>query len=98
MDERTLRYGSRALKPANDLDRFGWVIAESHDPHLRTVLTHVMPPEAELVMERGEWLLFRSTKPQAALTSGDVPARADQETVLDLVIRYEQRPRNVPPP
>lgn len=98
MDERTLRYGSRALKPANDLDRFGWVIAESHDAHLRTVLSYVMKPEAELVMERGEWLLFRSTKPQAALTSGDVPARDDQETVLDRVIRFEDRPRTVPPP
>lgn len=98
MDARTLMYGSRALKPANDLDRFGWVIAESHDPHLRTVLTRVLQPEAELVMERGEWLLFRSTKPQAPLTSPDVPAREDESTVVDRVIQYEQRPRSSPPP
>ena len=59
-----------------------------------------MKPEAVLVTARGEWLLFRSTKPQLPLMSPDVPAPLDQETILDRVkqILVQRAGTAAPPP
>ncbi len=80
-DVRTRSGGSRALNPAHDLDRYGWVIVHSRDLPLRRVLIEAFEPDAVPVMTQGEFVLLRSTHPQASLTSPDVPAPAAPDTI-----------------
>ena len=84
-DVRTRTGGSRVLKPAHDLDRFGFVIVHSRDLPLRRVLIEAFEPDAQYVATQGEFVLLRSTHPQAPLTSPDVPAPAAMDTVVDRV-------------
>jgi hypothetical protein len=95
-DVRTRTGGSRALKPAHDLDRFGWVIIESRDGPLRRLLIDAFQPDAQYVMAQGEFVLLRSTHPQAPLTSPDVPAPAELDTVVDRVDRLWRTPAGRP--
>lgn len=92
-DVRTRTVGSRALKPAHDLDRYGWVIVHSRDVPMRRVLIEAFEPDAEYLMTRGEFMLFRSRHPQAPLTSPDVPAPSDMDTVVDRVNKLWRTPR-----
>ena len=91
-DVRTRTGGSRALQPAHDLERFGWVIIDSRDVPLRNLLIDAFEPDAQYVMSRGEFVLLRSTHPQASLASADVPAPAAADTVVDRVNRLWRTP------
>jgi hypothetical protein len=82
-DRRTVASGSRSLQPAHDLNRFGWVIAQSRDVAVRDSLIEAFKPDADVVMIQGEWLLFRSTHPQIPLTSPDARPDPRAETILD---------------
>jgi hypothetical protein len=76
----------KALLPAHDLDRFGWVVAQSRSTELRRAIVAAFRPDAELVADEGEWLLLRSTHPQLELTSPDSSPSGDiRETLLDRV-------------
>jgi hypothetical protein len=106
LDVRTLISGSRALMPAYDLTRFGWVIAEARNSAVRDAIIEGFRPDAELVATSGEWLLLRSTHPQKPLTSPDAPPRVVTDTILDRVTyivkleedRERQRERGATPP
>jgi hypothetical protein len=91
-DVRARSGGSRALKPAHDLDRYGWIIVDSRDVPVRRLLIDALEPDAQYVMTQGEFVLLRSTHPQASLTSPDVPAPAAMETVVDRVNRLWRTP------
>jgi hypothetical protein len=80
------------LKPAHDLDRYGWIIIASRDGPLRRLLIDALEPDAQYVMTQGEFVLLRSTHRQASLTSPDVPAPAAMETVVDRVNRLWRTP------
>ena len=97
-DIRTLLYGSRALKPAHDLNRFGWIIAQSREPEVRDIMLEAMQPEAVHVMTQGEWMLFRSTVPQVSMMSPDSPAPPHAQTILDRVNRISNRRTGTPLP
>lgn len=93
-DARVARGGSRALVPSHDLDRFAWVLARSRDAWLRGLLVEALRPDATLVAERGEWMLFRSTHAVADLASpppGPPPPGA--ETLIERVVRLENERR-----
>jgi len=97
-DVRTLLYGSRAMKPAHDLTRFGYVIAQSREAEVRDIIVEAMRPDAELVAEQGEWLLFKSRHALVPLMSGDSEPDPSMETILDRVrylaiMRYEVQQR-----
>ena len=89
-DIRTLLYGSRSLKPSHDLERIEWIIGQSREAEVRDILIEAMKPEGEHVLTSGEWMLFRSTKPQVSLTSPDVPAQFQTATILDRVNRISR--------
>lgn len=84
-DARLFAFSSRALKPTHDLDRWEWVIAQSRDPAVRKAIAQGFQPDAELVAEEGEWLLLKSTHPQAPLASPEVRSKAGQETIAERV-------------
>jgi hypothetical protein len=84
-DRRTLLSGSRSLKPSYDLQRFGWVIAQSREVAIRDILVDAFKPDAELVIAKGEWLLFRSTHPQLPMASPETPPPRSAETIGDRV-------------
>ncbi len=73
LDRRLLLSSSTSIMPSFDLDRFGWVIAQSRDPATRSLIVIAFKPDAELVAIEGEWILLRSTHPQAPLKSPDTP-------------------------
>lgn len=85
LDRRVLWSGSRTLKPAHDLRRFGWVIAQSRDPQTRAIIITAFKPDAEIVAAKGEWLLLRSTHPQVPMTVPDDPPPAGYETIMDRI-------------
>jgi len=102
-DVRTLLNGSRALMPSHDLERFGWVIAQSREPEVRDIIIEAFKPDAELVAQHGEWLLLRSTHPQVPLTTGDKLPPRGTETILDrvrylAVMRYRMQHPEDPAP
>ncbi len=76
---RTVTERSAALRPAYDLARFRWVLAQVHDEVLAATVIRAMRPEGELVDARGEWLLFRSRLAPVSPTApdGDPPATAE---------------------
>jgi hypothetical protein len=78
---------SRAMQPAHDLKEFGWVIGESRDPWTRGLLKEALAPDAELIAERGEWMLFRSRYPHRPIDSPELPPDPHAETVLERVDR-----------
>lgn len=84
-DQRMFRSEALAFQPATDLDRFGWVIASSREPEMRAVIAYAFLPDAEVVAERGEWMLLRSTHPQLPLTSGDGPAHPRVRTIIQRI-------------
>lgn len=94
-DHRVMESGSRSLQPTHDLDRFGWVIAQSRDVSARAVLVDAFKPDAEVVMAQGEWLLFRSTHPQIPLTSPGGPPHPRAETILDRMIYLMEMQRRM---
>jgi hypothetical protein len=89
-DIRTFLYGTRALKPSHDLQRFEYVIGQSREAEVRRLLIEAMTPDGELVLTSGEFVLFRSTRPQAPLMSPDVPAAFQTATILDRVNRLSR--------
>jgi hypothetical protein len=87
--------GSKTLKPSHDLQRWEWLVAQSRDPELRDVLVSVLAPDAELVMMKGEWLLFHSKHPIASMLSPDDPAPLRMETTWDRVRAFlNKEPEN----
>lgn len=86
-DMRTLRFGSRALRPTEEMNRFAWIIGQSRDPAARELLIAAFKPDAEHVVTHGEWMLFRSTHPQISMLSPDTPPDPHRETILERV-RY----------
>lgn len=90
---RIVGRGSQALAPAHDLDRFGWVVVRTLTPGMPAKVSEAFASDAELVFERGEWLLFRSTHTLAALESGDVPAPRDATTIVARVLLAEESRR-----
>ncbi|MDB4936130.1 MAG: hypothetical protein JWP87_3102, partial [Labilithrix sp.] len=53
-DRRTVLAELGAIQPSHDLDRFGWLIAQSHTAEGRTLLIAALQPDAELVKAQGE--------------------------------------------
>jgi hypothetical protein len=96
-EARVFRHGSWALRPTHDLDRFGWVLAQSRDPEARKYLVVALAPDAEHIDTRGEWLLFRSKHPQSPIDSGDVPLPRPMESVFDRVLQIEAAIKGPPP-
>jgi hypothetical protein len=86
LDRRLLISTSRALEPSFDLDRFEWVIGHSRDPAIRSVLPIAFKPDAVLIAEEGEWMLLRSTHPQASMTSPDAVPPPGNHTILERVM------------
>lgn len=84
-DRRIVLKGSRSLKPPYDLQRFDWVIAQSRDPGTRRYLETAFKPEAKLVAEQGEWLLFQSTFAPAPLLSPELVPPPGEPTILDRI-------------
>lgn len=75
--------GSMTMKPPHDLRHWEWVVGHSRDPEIRRLLVDVLRPEADLVTEKGEWLLFHSKLPLGSmLDPGDV-SPDDMPTVWD---------------
>lgn len=103
LDRRLLLSSSGALKPSYDLDRFGWIIAQSRDPATRNLIAIAFKPDAELVAIEGEWVLLKSTHPQQPLTVGDrkgppASARTIMQRALHLTaIRDEILKGHLPP-
>lgn len=93
VDVRTRIGGSRALQPAHDLDRYGWVVVHSRDVPMRRLLIEAFEPDAEYMMTRGEFMLFRSRHLHAPLMSHDVPAPSGSDTVVDRVHELWRTPR-----
>ena len=60
-------------------------MATSRDALMRGVLVEVLEPDADLVAEQGEWLLFHSKHPIVPLLSAEVRPPAEMETVADRV-------------
>ncbi len=89
-ETRTFIFGSSAMKPEHDLDRFGWILAQSRAPHIRAFLLPALYPDAVLVDARGEWMLFRSRHELVPLTSGDVPLPRKMDSVADRLMRLER--------
>ena len=56
------------------------VVTGVSDPMLRDVLVMTLAPDAELVMGKGEWLLFHSKHPIVPILSPDEPPPPDQES------------------
>lgn len=96
-EARVFRNGSFALRPTHDLDRFGWIIAQSRDPEARKYLIVALAPDAEHVDTRGEWLLFRSKHQLVPIDSGDVPLPRPMESLLDRVVQIEAAIKGPPP-
>jgi hypothetical protein len=94
-DRRTIPSGSRGFQPARDLDRFGWVIAQSRDLGVRGLVIAAMWPDAELEMTRGEWLLFRSKHPQLPLTSPDGAPDPKIQSVAERMRYFAERHRRL---
>lgn len=90
---RLMSAGSRALVPAHDLDRFGWVLVRTRTADIAKILTRAFLPDAELVFSQGEWLLFRSTHTLAGLESAEPPLPAGAETIMARVLRRPATPR-----
>ena len=83
-DLRTFTRGSRALVPADDMNRFGWAVGHSRSPELRDLLAKAFLPDARLVATSGDWMLFQSPHEQLPLTTPDGPAPPpDHETIED---------------
>lgn len=83
VDRRVLANGPGALQPSHDLDRFGWVVVQSCAPEQGLLAAKAFKPDAELVMVRGEWLLFRSTHVQVPLTSPEAEPDPQAQTLSD---------------
>jgi hypothetical protein len=100
-DEYTFRIaymGSSTLRPAWDLDRWEWVVAQSRDPAVREAVVEAFRPDAEFVTARGEWMLFHSTHPQVPMTSPERLPPEPFETIFDRVLRVIRATRAAPPP
>ncbi len=62
-----------AFFPAYDLTRFSYLLERNEDAGERPLVALALAPEAELVIEDGEWSLFRSRLPVVALDAPDRP-------------------------
>jgi len=99
-DEYTYRItfgGSGTLRPAYDLDRWEWIVVHSRDPEIRRIVTEAFVPDAELVMERGEWVLFHSTHTIVPLLSAEPPPPPPMETMSERVARLGRDRRGTAP-
>lgn len=90
-DFRTNYLGSKTLKPAHDLEYFEYVVGQSRDPFVRDLLVVALAAEADLVVTKGEWLLFRSKKKMLPLKSGEIAAPQALETASDRVHELAMR-------
>jgi hypothetical protein len=88
-DSTLLRLYSRpaSLCPATDLVRLRWVLVHVHDRALAPRIARAFAPEGELVDERGEWMLFRSTLAPAPAMAPDEAPPAGAETLQERVAR-----------
>jgi hypothetical protein len=94
-DERK-NLGAHLVRPAHDLRRFGYVIAESRDASSRDLLALAFKPDAERVAESGEWVLFKSTHEPPPFTSPEapmdpsLPSLRDRMAMAFMMQRYGQ--------
>jgi len=73
-DVRLVYSNGRALQPAADLRRFGYLVVQVHDDDAQRLVVQALAPDAELVDGRREWLLLRSRHRPLPLASPDLPA------------------------
>jgi hypothetical protein len=62
-----------AFMPTHDLTRFSYLLERNENAAARALITRAIAKEAELVVEEGEWSLFRSKLDVVDLTAPDVP-------------------------
>jgi hypothetical protein len=84
-DLRTTYKGSKMLLPAHDLQYFEYVVGQSRDPDTRKQIKIALSPEADFVVEKGEWLLFHSRLKVLPLKSKEVPPAPSTQTIMDRV-------------
>jgi hypothetical protein len=68
---RLLGFGG--FRPAWDLRRFRYVFVYAEAPEWRVIALRAMAPDARLVADRGDWMLFESTLPRTSLVAPDAP-------------------------
>ncbi len=62
-----------AFRPDHDFKHFRYVIVRSFEPQFHMLAVRAMKPEAHVVGNSGEWLLFESNLPVCSLLSPDDP-------------------------